>query len=84
MSKYRVLYDFDGILENKKFKANTTVEFEDARALEIKNVLPGFIDKIEEPEISKSSTVAEIKAHLDEQEIEYDNGAKKAELLDLI
>ncbi|MGQ4573342.1 hypothetical protein ACUIJP_04570 [Leuconostoc pseudomesenteroides] len=93
MAKYKVLKVFRGKDERVTFSVGDVAEFTDERAKEIINNLgAGYIEVVVSEENDTSgatkpndkSTVAEIKQFLDENHIEYDDKAKKDELLALI
>jgi hypothetical protein len=94
MSQYKVLKKFKGIAEGKLFVPGETIEFSAERADEINKKLPGFIEEVSDEKLEDAAetvhvptdknTLSEIKAYLDKANIEYDDKAKKGELLALI
>jgi LPS O-antigen subunit length determinant protein (WzzB/FepE family) len=84
-SLYTILKKFKGVAEGKTFEAGTQVEFSAERADEINDKLPGFIEMVKDGvKPNSKSTVAEIKAYLDAHGINYNDKAKKDDLLTLI
>lgn len=93
---YKILKRFKGYAENRVFEVGETYDFSDERATEITDKLgDDFLEKVENAEVdevvetddevpTESNTVAEIKAYLTDKQIEFDDKAKKAELLSLI
>lgn len=90
---YKILKRFRGYVENRVFEIGESFEFSDARATEIIDKLgDGFIEKSEEAidfetvdsGLSEKNTLVEIKSYLTEHQIEFDDKAKKADLLLLI
>lgn len=89
---YKVLKQFKGYAEDRLFEVGDTHDFSDERASEIITKLgAGFLEKLEEVITSEddnapteTNTVAEIKAYLAEKQIDFDDKAKKADLLSLV
>lgn len=89
---YKVLKRFKGYAEDRLFEVGDTHDFSDERASEITTKLgAGFLEKLEEVITSEddnapteTNTVAEIKAYLTDKKIDFDNKAKKADLLSLV
>ncbi|MBU7536977.1 hypothetical protein KGM86_00815 [Leuconostoc lactis] len=89
---YKVLKRFKGYAEDRLFEVGDTHDFSNERASEITTKLgAGFLEKLEEVIDSKddgapteTNTVAEIKAYLTDKKIDFDDKAKKADLLSLV
>lgn len=89
---YKVLKRFKGYAEDRLFEVGDTHDFSDERASEITTKLgAGFLEKLEEVITSEddnapteTNTVAEIKAYLKHKQIDFDDKAKKADLLSLV
>lgn len=89
---YKVLKRFKGYAEDRLFEVGVTHDFSDERASEITTKLgAGFLEKLEEVITSEddnapteTNTVAEIKAYLTDKKIDFDDKAKKADLLSLV
>lgn len=90
---YKILKRFKGYSENRVFEVGETYDFSDERATEITEKLgDDFLEKVETTEVvetddevpTESNTIAEIKAYLTDKQIEFDDKAKKAELLTLV
>lgn len=89
---YKVLKRFKGYAEDRLFEVGDTHDFSDERASEITTKLgAGFLEKLEEVITSEddnapteTNTVAEIKAYLTDKKIDFDDKAKKADLLSLV
>lgn len=89
---YKVLKRFKGYAEDRLFEVGDTHDFSDERASEITTKLgAGFLEKLEEVNTSEddnapteTNTVAEIKAYLTDKQIDFDDKAKKADLLSLV
>lgn len=89
---YKVLQRFQGYAEDRIFETGEEFAFSEERATEIAAKLgAGFLEKLEEVIDSKddnapteTNTVAEIKAYLTDKQIDFDDKAKKADLLSLV
>ncbi|MBZ5985001.1 hypothetical protein KIJ05_07705 [Leuconostoc gelidum subsp. gasicomitatum] len=90
---YKILKKFRGYTENRVFEIEEEFDFSDERAVEITDKLgDGFLEKLKEDIESEnvellpteSNTVAEIKTYLTDKQIDFDDKAKKADLLLLI
>ena len=89
---YKVLQRFKGYAEDRIFETGDEFAFSEERATEITAKLgAGFLEKLEEVITSEddnapteTNTVAEIKAYLTDKKIDFDDKAKKADLLSLV
>lgn len=89
---YKVLQRFQGYAEDRIFETGDEFTFSEERATEITAKLgAGFLEKLEEVIDSKEdgaptdiNTIAEIKAYLTDKQIDFDDKAKKADLLSLV
>lgn len=89
---YKVLQRFQGYAEDRIFETGDEFAFSEERATEITAKLgAGFLEKLEEVITSEddnapteTNTVAEIKAYLTDKKIDFDDKAKKADLLSLV
>ena len=89
---YKVLQRFQGYAEDRIFETGDEFAFSEERATEITVKLgAGFLEKLEEVITSEdnnapteTNTVAEIKAYLADKQIDFDDKAKKADLLSLV
>lgn len=83
-------------MEDRVFEVGETYSFSEERATEIIDKLGAdFLEKVETAEVeevfetddevpTENNTIAEIKAYLTDKQIEFDDKAKKAELLSLV
>lgn len=89
---YKVLQRFHGYAEDRIFETGDVFAFSEERATEITEKLgAGFLEKLEEVIDSKDdgaptdvNTIAEIKAYLTDKQIDFEDKAKKADLLSLV